>query len=88
MCLPTLKPEPQPLFDEDGNVNEPEIPTDVYIPQNMHQHVDSIIYNFDLEDGILAFVYGNEGIVVWTSDEAEFFYRIYLCLEDSDLDSE
>ena len=47
---------------------------DLYIPENIHEHVDSVYLNFDVEseEGILAFVYinGNDTIVVWTNNEA------------------
>ena len=46
--------------------------TEILIPENIHEHVDSVYLNFDVESGILGFVYeaGNEWFIVWTSVEA------------------
>ena len=78
MCFPKdRKSEPKPLFDEEGTiVKEPS--SDIYISEDIHEHIDSIYLNFDFEDGILAFVYeSSEGVtIVWTSNEAKQFGQL------------
>ena len=74
MCFPTKEqPEAElaPLFLEDGSVNTEE--NNTFIPEGLNEHIDSVYLNFNVEDGILAFVYecGNEMIIVYTSAEAE-----------------
>ena len=90
MCLPNSAPtedELVPLYDEDGSLHTDESfnPT-IIIPEGMHEHVDSVYLNFDLDDGILGFVYesGYEVIVIYTSPEAEELWTLVLgcCLSE------
>ena len=80
MCFPKSTERDKdivPIFDEEGAINEPSN-NELYIPEGIHEHIDSIYINFDFEDGILAFVYeSSEGqFVIWTSQEAEAFSQL------------
>ena len=58
-------------YDEHGSINEIS-PSEVYIPDGIHQHIDHpLLDEDDLE--ILAFIYenGNGMHIVYTSFEAE-----------------
>ena len=81
MCFSKSKPDCERQYnDEDGSVQEEQVNTSVYIPESIHEHVDNVFLNFDVESeyGILAFIYeaGNEIFIVWTSNAA-----IKLCYE-------
>ena len=80
MCFGNSKPDLVAYYaEEDGTVHSEDV-NEMFIPENIHEHVDSVFLNFDVnaEDGILALIYqaGNETFIVWTSDEA-----IELCYE-------
>ena len=82
MCFANLsKPDLKAYYDEeDGLVNTENSTGDLVLPEDIHEHVDSVYLNFEVncEHGILAFIYeaGNEVFIVWTSNEA-----IELCNE-------
>ena len=83
MCFPKVtKPDPTPLLDEEGAIIEEES-SDLYVPEGIHEHVDSVYLNFDFVDGILAFVYENSNgvIVVWRSPEVQHFGELCDALE-------
>ena len=88
MCFPKSQPEGEelsPLFLEDGSLNVDESYIQAVIPESVHQHIDSVYLNFDVDEGILAFVYesGYEIIIVYTSPEAEEFCEgLKICEED------
>ena len=77
MCFPKSTPceesDLTPLYDDEGALNTQENTSDSFIPEGIHEHVDSVYTNFDIEDGILVFVYeaGNEIFIVYTSEEAQ-----------------
>ena len=84
----------QPLYNEEEGENpfEDEIPnanaSQCYIPEGIHEHVDSVYLNFNVEDemGILCFVYETSynTYYVWTSAEAlEFYNQHYSVLFDT-----
>ena len=61
------------MYDEDGTLHHDDSYNPTVIPEDIHEHSDSVFMNFDLEDGILAFIYesGYKVIIVYTSQEAE-----------------
>ena len=85
MCIPKFSASDEnslsPLYNEEGELIYDNSYTQVEIPQAVHNHVDSVYLNFDieLEDSILGFVYesGYEIKVVYTSDEAQDLCEIY-----------
>ena len=71
MCFPKCTKcvsDPTPLLDDEGTVIEEDY---LVLPDEIHEHVDSVYLNFDFEDGILAFVYETKNgiIVVWMGPE-------------------
>ena len=78
MCFPKCKDCEHKLNayydEEDGSVNQDNSNAEMFINESIHEHVDSVYVNFDVEspDCILAFIYeaGNEVFIVWTSVEA------------------
>ena len=80
MCWPNCckcNKDPLPLFDEDGSIVE-DTSNELIIPDT-HEHVDSVYLNFDIEDGILGFIYetSHGAIIVWTSQEAQDLCAYY-----------
>ena len=75
MCIPKKQTqedtELKPLYQQDGTLNVDN--TGPIIPEGVLEHVDSISENFNVEDGILGFMYesGNEILIVYSSLEAE-----------------
>ena len=85
MCFPNCTKflnDPTPMYDDEGTLNKQE-ENELYVDDRIHNHVDSICVNFDVEDGILAFIYENANglIIVWTSEEAEAFGQLCEALE-------
>ena len=81
-----VKKKVKAVFDEeDGSIIDEEIPnsnaSECYIPESIHEHVDSIYLSFDLDDinSILCFMYetSHETLYVWTSPEAMEYYNNY-----------
>ena len=76
MCFSMCKPDLLPYYDEEeGRVNDENVnQSTTFIPETIHEHIDSVYLNFDIEsdESILAFVYecGNEYFIIWTSEEA------------------
>ena len=75
MCFPKTKPDLTACYDEeDGSINQESNNESLYICETIHQHVDSVYLNFEVnsEDDILAFIYegGNEVFIIYTSNEA------------------
>ena len=84
MCYPKCihcEKDPSPLVDEEGVMIEEE--NELYLPEGIHEHADSVYLNFNFEDGILAFIYetSNGVIIVWTSPEAEQFGQLCAALD-------
>ena len=74
MCFANLRASEstlEPLYNPDGEIIEQQ--TEIYVPDEIHEHVDSVFLNRDLENGILGFMYETSYavIVVWTSEEAQ-----------------
>ena len=64
MCFPKCSPcdkEIQLVYDEEnGSIFEEDPPntgSSLIIPEDIHEHVNSVYLNFNVEDGILCFVY-------------------------------
>ena len=77
MCFPNSK-------NEDEEIS----PTykQVVISEGIIEHIDSLFLNFDLEDGILAFVYEScyEIRIVYTSPEAKKLCEEYNYFEEEE----
>ena len=80
MCFPKCKQCEQEIKsyydEEDGSVvQENNNSTELVIPENIHEHIDSVYLNFEIQspDCILAFIYEADNemkFIIWTSDEA------------------
>ena len=77
MCFPNKQhieeTKIKPFYQNDGTLNTDTSLTPVVIPEGLNEHIDSVFENFDLEDGILDFVYENgvEVTIVYTSPQAQ-----------------
>ena len=89
MCFPKCTKcltDPIPLFDKQGTLHEDENPnsisSQIIIPDDIHEHIDSVYLNFDLEEGILGFFYetSHKIFFVWTSPEAHDICEYYASL--------
>ena len=81
------KSEIPALYDENGAFDEVE-ESQVIIPDDIHEHVDSVFENIDIEDGILGFIHETSyGLFfVCTSVEAQELCEYYASVYDSPME--